>query len=310
MTEERKFLLPGEYAVKRTSCELATLLGSCVGVTLWNPAKKYAAMNHFLLPESKNKNEGDKGRYGNTSTAIIIKMMERFDPNLSKLQAGIYGGGAVVGHLGASSAGIGERNISMARQVLSEHGIKISTQDVGGKNGRRIYMDTMTGEVRVRMIQKSAEMEEMAQKRKDIASRKIKVLVVDDSRLVRSILVKAISMTPDMVVCGEAEDAFEARSMLLEKDPDVISLDIIMPKMSGLDFLKKISGHYPKPVVICSTIAKAGSDIAQKARQYGAVGSVDKDKLKIYEGLDVIREAYIPRIRQAASVIVKKKMFE
>lgn len=308
MTDDRKFLLPGEYAVTRTSCELATLLGSCVGVTLWHPEKRYAAMNHFLLAET-DENNPDKGRYGNTATSTIIWLMSKMEPDIKKLQAGVYGGGAVTGHLG-STTNIGDRNIEMARKILSEHGIKVFQEDVGGRNGRRIYMDTMTGKVTVKMIQKTMETEALEKKRVDMASRKTRVLIVDDSRLVRSILRKAVEETEDMEVCGEAGDAFEARDMILETDPDVISLDIIMPKMNGLDFLKKLSKHFPKPVVICSTIAKAGSDIAQRARDYGAVGSVDKDRLDIYKGLAVIHEAYIPRLRMGARMMVKKKLFD
>ena len=308
MPDERKFLLPGEYAVTRTPCELATLLGSCVSVTLWHPVKRYAAMTHFLLPEYADSKE-DKWRYGDTSTANIIWLMAKLDPNVKKLQANIYGGGAVVGHLG-STGNIGDRNIDIARKVLTEKGIKVMTQDVAGENGRRIYMDSMTGKVTVRLIEKSEDRVDREKKRVDMSSRKIRVLIVDDSRLVRSILSKAVSSTPDMEVCGEAEDAFEARKLILETDPDIISLDIIMPKMSGLDFLKKLSEHFPKPVVICSTIAKAGSDIAQKARQYGAVGSVDKDKLEIYKGMDTIRKEYIPRLRTGSKMIVKKKLFD
>ncbi len=308
MANDRKFLLPGEYAVSRTEGEIATLLGSCVSVTLWHPEKKYCAMNHFMLPEFPDS-KNDKGRYGDTSTELIIRMMSRVEANLKKIQAGVYGGGAVTGHLG-SSTNIGEKNIAMAYRILSEKGIKVVEKEVGGKNGRRIYMDGNTGKVTVRIIQRSEESKALEKKRGDLASRKIRVLIVDDSPLVRSILRKAVMGTPDMEVCAEAEDAFEARNMILEKDPDVISLDIIMPKMSGLDFLKKISLHYPIPVVICSTIAKAGSDIAQRARKYGAVGSIDKDKLSIYQGMEVIRKEYIPRLREAAGTVVKKKMFD
>lgn len=307
MIGERKFLLPGEFHVARSSCEIATLLGSCVGVTLWHTDKRYAAMNHFLLAEFPEEGE-DQGRYGDSSTTLIIRLMEKLSPEIKKLQAGIYGGGAVIGHLGAAAT-IGERNIKVARRILSEHGINIVDEDVGGTNGRRIYMDTMTGKVRVRMIEKSQETEALENKRRTMASRDIRVLIVDDSPLVRKILKLSVEQEHGMMVCGEARDAFEARNLILETDPDVISLDIIMPKMNGLAFLKKLSRHYPKPVVICSTIAKAGSDIAEKAREYGAVCSVDKEKLDIYRGMDSIRREYLPRLREAAVHVARKKLF-
>ena len=121
---------------------------------------------------------------------------------------------------------------------------------------------------------------------------------------------QAISGTKDMEVCAEAGDAFEARDKILELDPDVISLDIIMPKLDGLKFLKSLSQHYPKPVVICSTIAKDQSQVAAKAKELGAVDVIDKDTLHLYKGLAVVQQAYIPKIRAAAGKVVRKMMFK
>ena len=67
--------------------------------------------------------------------------------------------------------------------------------------------------------------------------------------------------------------------------------------------------HFPKPIIICSTIAKKDSDIEQKARSFGAVGVVDKDSLQIYKGLDIAKRQYIPMIRTAANRRVEKKVF-
>ena len=126
----------------------------------------------------------------------------------------------------------------------------------------------------------------------------------------RKSLVQAITGTRAKEVCGEAGDAFEARDKILELDPDVISHVIIMPKLDGLKFLKSLSQHYPKPVVICSTIAKDQSQVAAKAKEYGAVDVIDKDTLHLYKGLAVVQEAYIPKIRRAAGKVVRKMMFK
>ncbi len=309
MAHEKVFLLPGESAVKRTACELATLLGSCVSVTLWHPVKRFSAMNHFMLDVNQGRND-ERGKYGDTSTAAIIDIMTRLEPDRRLLQAKIFGGGAVIGHLGSSATDIGARNIAMARQVLDNQNIKVVEEEVGGNNGRRIYMDSMTGIVTVKIIERSDQSKELEIKKKAIASRKIRVLIVDDSRLVRQILCKAVDATHDMEVCGEAEDAFDARNKILSTDPDVVSLDIVMPKMTGLDFLKALSRSYPVPVVICSTIAKAGSEIAQRGHEYGAVAIVDKEKLNIYAGYEILQKEYIPKLRAAAGMVVKKKLFD
>ena len=305
---DRVFLLPGEYHVSRSACHIATLLGSCVAVCLRHESKPYAGMNHFLLATNPGGGDPDKGRYGDTSVETIIWLMEKLDPN-GKMTAKIYGGGAVVGHLGAASD-IGKKNIEMARSVLKHKGIPVIDEDVGGTQGRRIYFDTAANKVVVKVIHKTEEGARLEEKRRDLATRKTRVLVVDDSALVRKILVQAISGTSDMEVCAEAADAFEARDKILEFDPDVISLDIIMPKLDGLKFLKSLSQHFPKPVVICSTIAKDQSQVAAKAREYGAVDVIDKDTLHLYKGLAVVQEAYIPKIRLAAGKVVRKMMFK
>ncbi len=305
---DRVFLLPGEFHVARTPCHMATLLGSCVSVCLHHETKPYAAMNHYLLATNPGGGDPDKGRYGDSSIETIIGLMKRLDEK-GKMTAKIYGGGAVVGHLGTTSD-IGGKNIAMARTLLKKHGIPIIAEDVAGTSGRRIYFDTAANNVVVKMISKTEEGARLEERRRDIASRKTKVLVVDDSALVRKILVQAISGTRDMEVCGEAGDAFEARDKILELDPDVISLDIIMPKLDGLKFLKSLSQHYPKPVVICSTIAKDQSQVAAKAKEYGAVDVIDKDTLHLYKGLAVVQEAYLPKIRIAAGKVVRKMMFK
>ncbi|MCL2001175.1 MAG: response regulator [Planctomycetes bacterium] len=305
---ERVFLLPGEYHVTRIPCQMATLLGSCVAVCLRHESKPYAAMNHYLLATNPGGGDPEKGRYGDSSIATIIWLIKKLDVH-GKFTAKIYGGGAVVGHLGAGSH-IGTRNIEMARTTLKKHDIPIIAEDVGGSRGRRIYFDTAANSVEVKTVQKTDEGERLEEKRRDLATRNTKVLVVDDSPLVRKILVQAISATKDMEVCGEAGDAFEARDKILELDPDVISLDIIMPKMDGLRFLKSLSQHFPKPVVICSTIAKDQSQVAAKAKEYGAVGVIDKDTLHLYKGMSVVQQVYIPKIRMAAGKVVRKMLFK
>lgn len=137
--------------------------------------------------------------------------------------------------------------------------------------------------------------------------RRIKVLIVDDSAIVRSLLAKAMEGEPDIEVVGQARDAFEAREMLLERGPDVLTLDIIMPKMDGVTFLKKLMVYHPLPVIICSTIAKSGSQAELRSDKIGAVDVIDKESLNLYSGLDTVKKILIPKIRAAARTRVFKK---
>ncbi len=105
---------------------------------------------------------------------------------------------------------------------------------------------------------------------------KIRVLVVDDSALVRRILSEAIAKEPDMEVVGMAPDPFVARDQILKLKPDVLTLDIEMPRMDGLTFLTKIMHYQPIPVVIVSSVGQASSEAAIEALRRGAVEVVAK----------------------------------
>lgn len=99
----------------------------------------------------------------------------------------------------------------------------------------------------------------------------IRVLLVDDSALVRQIFAREIARDPDLMVVGAAPDPYVARDLILEKEPDVVVLDVEMPRMDGLTFLRKIMRHKPLPVIIVSSLTKQGSEIALEALAAGAV---------------------------------------
>ncbi|MFW5857485.1 MAG: response regulator [Planctomycetota bacterium] len=309
MAVEREFLLPGDYRATRRPKVYSTLLGSCVSVCLRNRREGHAAMNHFMLDKAPSAQVDDKGRYGDLATAAILDVLFRVDPNPAHYEARLYGGAAVVSHLGAGHQ-VGQRDIAAAREALGAAGVRVVEEDIGGARGRRITFDTGAGAVEVRAVRKSEEGDRLEERRRDIASRKARVLVVDDSALVRKLIGQAVAAAPDLEVCGEAADAFQARDLILSENPDVVSLDIIMPGLNGLQFLKKLSKHYPVPVVICSTIAKDGSDIANRARSYGAIDVVDKEELKLYEGMETVRQALVPRLRGAVGRVPKRNLFQ
>jgi two-component system, chemotaxis family, protein-glutamate methylesterase/glutaminase len=108
------------------------------------------------------------------------------------------------------------------------------------------------------------------------AGRKIKVLIVDDSAIVRKALSEIVNSHPDLEVAGTAADPFVARDKILALDPDVVTLDIEMPRMDGLTFLKKLMRFHPLPVVIISSLGQASSSAAIEALQSGAVEVIAK----------------------------------
>ncbi len=305
MEEKRIFVLPGEMAVSRQPAVIATLLGSCVAICLYNTKLKAGGMNHYMLPTGL-KTEEMKGKYGDYAIDKLVEMMLRLDTNKGNLIARVYGGGAVVGHLNAG-VGIGEKNIETARTMLSSHGIKVLTMDTGGMNGRKIFFNTSTGEVELRLIEKSEMTKQLEEKKKDMIGRKIRVMVVDDSPTIRQIITKAISADPEIHVVGEAGDPYEARSLMLEINPDVVTLDIIMPRMDGVTFLKKLMIHMPLPVIVVSSVAQKGSNQRLRAQEIGAFDVIDKEDLKMYQGLATATQILTSKIKLAAVTHVKKR---
>ena len=128
----------------------------------------------------------------------------------------------------------------------------------------------------------------------------IKVLLVDDSALVRSVLQQALSRMEGINVVGDAEDPYEAREFIIDYRPDVIILDIEMPRMDGLTFLKKLQAHYPVPVIMCSGIAPANSRTALEAR---ATDVVTKPATGGSKALARLAEDLAEKIRAAAIAV-------
>ena len=138
----------------------------------------------------------------------------------------------------------------------------------------------------------------------------IRVLIVDDSALVRKVLSEELSRFPDIEVVGTAADPYVAREKLLQLNPDVITLDIEMPRMDGLSFLAKLMKHRPTPVVIVSSVAPEHSETALRALSLGAVEVVSKPG-SAYSVPEVgrvlvraIRSAAIARVRAPAPTVL------
>src|SRR5215470_18198335 len=107
-------------------------------------------------------------------------------------------------------------------------------------------------------------------------ARKTRVLIVDDSAIVRRMLSNALQHEPDIEVVGVASDPFVARDLILQHKPDVVTLDIEMPRMDGLTFLRRLMEHYPLPVIIISSLTQSGSAASLEALRAGAVEVIPK----------------------------------
>ena len=129
---------------------------------------------------------------------------------------------------------------------------------------------------------------------------KIRVLIVDDSALVRQTLRDVLQSDPEIEVIATASDPFVAADRIREQKPDVITLDIEMPRMDGLTFLKKIMSQHPIPVVICSSLAEEGTQSTMRALEYGAVDIVTKPRLGTRQFLEDSRIELCDAVKSAA----------
>jgi two-component system chemotaxis response regulator CheB len=131
--------------------------------------------------------------------------------------------------------------------------------------------------------------------------RKIKVLIVDDSVLIRHMLSEIINAAPDLEVVGCAPDPYVAREMIRLHTPDVLTLDVEMPRMDGLDFLERLMRLRPMPVLMISTLTEHGSEVTLRALELGAVDFLTKPKTNVREYLDEYAEEIADKIRTAAA---------
>ncbi|MEW6119172.1 MAG: chemotaxis response regulator protein-glutamate methylesterase [Pseudomonadota bacterium] len=133
----------------------------------------------------------------------------------------------------------------------------------------------------------------------------IRVLIVDDSALIRGVMKEIINAQPDMEVVGVAPDPLVARDLIKQTTPDVLTLDVEMPKMDGLDFLERLMRLRPMPVVMVSSLTERGSEITLRALELGAVDYVTKPKISIQTGMRDYAELIAEKIRIAARARVK-----
>ncbi len=134
----------------------------------------------------------------------------------------------------------------------------------------------------------------------------VRVLIVDDSALVREILSRGLSMDPEIEVVGTAGDPYKARDLIVELRPDVLTLDVEMPRMDGLEFLRKLMLHFPLPVVMVSALTKRSSQITLDALSSGAIDFVTKPASGISQGLAAMMSELQTKVKVAATVDVSK----
>lgn len=139
-----------------------------------------------------------------------------------------------------------------------------------------------------------------------ICLKKIRVVVVDDSALVRSLLAEIINRQKDMECIGTANDPLIAREMIRELNPDVLTLDVEMPRMDGIDFLGRLMRLRPMPVVMISTLTERGAEVTMRALELGAVDFVAKPRIGLADGIKDLSDQIVEKIRVAAAAHIRR----
>lgn len=131
-------------------------------------------------------------------------------------------------------------------------------------------------------------------------AQKIRVLIVDDSAVIRKLLEKIFSTSPDIEVVGTAQDPYIARDKLVALKPDVMTLDVEMPRMDGISFLEKVMQHFPTRTIIFSSLAKTGSETYLRALEAGAIEIMEKPSIDVSQSLESLSQSIIEKVKAVA----------
>lgn len=131
-------------------------------------------------------------------------------------------------------------------------------------------------------------------------SQKIRVLIVDDSAVIRKLLEKIFSSAKDIEVVGTASDPYIARDKLVALKPDVMTLDVEMPRMDGISFLEKVMQHFPTRTIIFSSLAKTGSETYLRALEAGAIEIMEKPSIDVSQTLEALSKDIVEKVRAVA----------
>lgn len=135
---------------------------------------------------------------------------------------------------------------------------------------------------------------------------KIRVLIIDDSLLIRKVLTEILNSSSDIEVVGTAEDPLIAREMIKELNPDVLTLDIEMPRMDGITFLRNLMRLRPMPVVMISALTESNAEVTLTALELGAVDFIAKPTIDVENALNDYAEDIIAKVKVASQANIRR----
>jgi two-component system chemotaxis response regulator CheB len=287
MTERSLRLKIGEVVTSAQPSIIDTvILAPSVGVCIFSAEKLVGGMVQFDQSSSGKIN-------GETLITALVQNLQKLTGQAANTFSAKLIGGAKSKKLPQS----GEQSIKTARKTLAELKIKIIGEDIGGSSDRHALFHTSGGRLQVAALENSSHSQTESNE-----ERKRKVLIVDDSKTIRDLLVRILSEDSQLEIIGTAVNPIEAQELLKTLKPDVITLDIHMPEMTGVEWLEKLLPKMSIPVVMITSLQLQDGGEVFKALELGAVDYIQKPVLnEIKEMAPVIRE----KVKSASFAKVK-----
>lgn len=297
---KKMFLMPEEFFYEQDPFMIACLIGTdYAAVALHCPGDESGGLVNFPLFPGEQEQDGLLEETVTFSRlAFAIQQLNERSIAINGLVATVV---AAESDETRMQAGEFTYNLDLLVRSLEQYGLSRVNREIVKSPGAKIYFKNWDNSLRVLEVAAPAFLKPMRPR----GEGPIEVVIVDDSNLVQSILTRTIGQDPEFHIAASASDAFAGTEKILEHNPDVVILDVIMPQINGLKYLGTLMHFCPKPVIIFSTMGKTGGQIEKQAFETGAVDVVDKKSLNLSDprSIDVIKE----KIRAASKYVVVKK---
>ena len=241
-------------------------------------------------------------RYGNVAMDHLVNDILALGGRREDLEFKVMGGGNVLD----MNLDVGGHNVQFVRDYLRQHNFEIAAEDLGANFARKVFYSPRSGKVRVKRLAATVNRARLRTRAEPcsggaiIMTKTIRVLVVDDSAVMRELLKEILNSDPGIEVVGTASDPYEARERIKALNPDVLTLDVEMPRMDGLMFLSNLMRLRPMPVVMCASITERGADLILNALDLGAVDFIAKPTAKSSLGIRDAAQEIISKVKVAA----------
>lgn len=304
----------GDLIVSPSPALVSTVLGSCVSVCLFAKNHSAGGMIHFAHPKmSSQHGQQEDYRYGDVAISALIKELQTMTGDEPQTFIAKIVGGASDSSQQKKTFDVGAENIKIAREILGSYGIPIIGESVGGMQGRKVLFQTHSGRLQVAMLSEtikkknpspSEQVKILSQFAIPEGPKKRKILIVDDSKVIQDLLKRIFKGDSDLEVIGSAFDVVEAAKMIAQERPDVITLDIQMPIMTGVEWLEKFLPQNPIPVVMISSMQFQEGNEVFRALELGAVDYIQKPSLsELGDVGPIIRE----KVKEASFAKVRRQ---